>query len=100
MINRLSSELQAARQILATLPHGNAGELQASKATAMEIEAEEEEESVNGFPGISADVLAKLQDTGSQLFIEVHFLFCLLAIIFVVVVYFRENNAAKNSPRD
>uniref|UniRef100_A0A915CQF8 Pre-mRNA-processing factor 19 n=1 Tax=Ditylenchus dipsaci TaxID=166011 RepID=A0A915CQF8_9BILA len=56
VINRLSSELQSARQILATLPHGRPTETQET------VEMEVTEDVGGRLPGISETIIVTLQD--------------------------------------
>lgn len=57
MINRLSSELQSARQIIATLPHSRRTvESEAETTTDIEMHPGDEEAS-SGLPGIGEDLV-------------------------------------------
>ncbi|KAL3090992.1 hypothetical protein niasHT_013179 [Heterodera trifolii] len=60
VINRLSSELQSARQIIATLPHGRRAAAESeTEATDVEMRPEEAEEGAgaDGLPGISEELV-------------------------------------------
>ncbi|KAH7695786.1 nuclear matrix protein SNEV, partial [Aphelenchoides avenae] len=64
VINRLTAELQSARQILATLPHGRAAaEPDALVPGGTDVEMPEEEDRL---PGISDAIISKLQDKAAE----------------------------------
>ncbi|KAI3410056.1 hypothetical protein GPALN_006420 [Globodera pallida] len=64
VINRLSSELQSARQIIATLPHGRRHAESETEATDVEMHSDIVEDStgVDGLPGISDDLVKFFTD--------------------------------------
>lgn len=65
----MSSELQSARQILATLPHGrsSAGGGAGDASTADEVDMVDEESDSGALPGISEAVIRALQAKGNEL---------------------------------
>ncbi|KAI1729146.1 WD domain, g-beta repeat domain-containing protein [Ditylenchus destructor] len=61
VINRLSSELQSARRVLATLPHGRPSE------PAIEVsESDMVQDDDEGLPGISEAIIKSLQDKAAE----------------------------------
>ena len=55
VINRLSSDLQQTRHIIATLPHGRGKNVE-SEVEVTDVEMHQEDEA-DGFPGISEDLV-------------------------------------------
>lgn len=65
VINRLSSELQSARQVLATLPHGPSS-VRTTEPTIEVSESDMVQDVDEGLPGISESIIKSLQDKAAE----------------------------------